>query len=48
MLSKDFFSNRTAVITTKSLTIERRITKGFLPQGPAEGLISGTYYITQY
>jgi hypothetical protein len=36
-LSKDYFSNRTAVKTTNNSSIERRITKG-CPQGSCCGL----------
>ena len=35
-LSKEFFNNRTVVMTTKNYTIERRKTKGF-PQGSCSG-----------
>ena len=44
-LSKGYFSNRTAVMNSKSITIERRLTIS-CPKGPAVGRAAGMYYTT--
>jgi len=44
-LSKGYFSNRTAVINSNNITVERRVTKVY-HNVPAVGQATGMYYTT--